>query len=62
MVSDCRDRPDGQPRRMMDASSKYGFKANTSLEDGLGQTIDWYETQRVNLETQQVTECCTELP
>jgi GDP-L-fucose synthase len=50
-----RDRPDGQPRRMLDTSlaySKFGFRATTSLEDGLRQTIDWYETQRVNLEAQ----------
>jgi GDP-L-fucose synthase len=39
-------RPDGQPRRQLDvtrASEKFGFKATTSLEDGLRRTIEWYE-------------------
>ncbi len=42
------DKPDGQPRRSLDVSvarEKFGFKASTSLEDGLKRTIDWYETQ-----------------
>jgi GDP-L-fucose synthase len=37
---------DGQPRRQLDttrAYEKFGFKAQTSLEDGLRKTIDWYE-------------------
>ena len=41
------DRPDGQPRRQLDtkrAFEKFGFQAQTSLEQGLRQTIDWYET------------------
>jgi len=40
------DRPDGQPRRQLDtgrAFEKLGFRAQTSLEDGLRKTIDWYE-------------------
>ena len=39
-------KPDGQPRRQLDtrlALEKFGFQAKTSLEDGLRQTIDWYE-------------------
>jgi GDP-L-fucose synthase len=42
------DRPDGQPRRQLDttrAFEKFGFKAQTSLEDGLSKTIEWYERQ-----------------
>jgi len=37
--------PDGQPRRCLntDRAKSFGFEANTSLEDGLKQTIDWYE-------------------
>lgn len=38
-------RPDGQPRRMLDttrAEKEFGFKAKTSLEEGLKKTIDWY--------------------
>ncbi len=41
------DRPDGQPRRQLDvtrAAEKFGFRAETSLEDGLRKTIDWYES------------------
>jgi GDP-L-fucose synthase len=39
-------KPDGQPRRQLDtqrAFDEFGFKAKTSLEDGLRRTIDWYE-------------------
>jgi GDP-L-fucose synthase len=41
------DKPDGQPRRWLDttrAFERFGFRAQTSLEEGLRQTIDWYET------------------
>lgn len=41
------DKPDGQPRRQLDtnrAFEKFGFQAQTSLEEGLRKTIDWYET------------------
>jgi len=41
-------RPDGQPRRCLDvtrAVEKFGFRARTSLEDGLRRTISWYEEQ-----------------
>jgi GDP-L-fucose synthase len=41
-------RPDGQPKRQLDttrAREKFGFVAQTSLEDGLRKTIDWYEKQ-----------------
>jgi GDP-L-fucose synthase len=40
------DKPDGQPRRQLDttrAVAKFGFRAQTSLEDGLSKTIEWYE-------------------
>ncbi|HEX8161014.1 MAG TPA: GDP-L-fucose synthase [Pyrinomonadaceae bacterium] len=39
-------RPNGQPQRQLDttrAREKFGFVAQTSLEDGLRKTIDWYE-------------------
>ena len=40
------NRPDGQPRRQLDTSrafERFGFRAQTPLEDGLQQTINWYE-------------------
>jgi len=42
-------RPDGQPRRMLDvtrALGEFGFRATTSLEDGLKRTVDWYRTSK----------------
>lgn len=38
-------KPDGQPRRRLDTSKaekEFGFKAKTSLEEGLKKTIEWY--------------------
>lgn len=38
-------RPDGQPRRRLDVSraeKRLGWRAHTSLEDGLKRTIDWW--------------------
>jgi GDP-L-fucose synthase len=38
--------PDGQPRRCLDtrrAEREFGFKAKTTLREGLRRTIDWYE-------------------
>ncbi len=40
-------KPDGQPRRCLDTSKAerlFGFRANTSFEEGLRKTVDWYET------------------
>ena len=42
-------KPDGQPRRWLDTSRaerEFGFRAGTSLRDGLQRTIDWYRTRR----------------
>ena len=39
-------KPDGQPRRQLDttrAFERFGFRAQTPLEDGLQRTISWYE-------------------
>jgi GDP-L-fucose synthase len=38
-------KPDGQPRRVLDTSraETFGFKATTSLEEGLRQTLDYIE-------------------
>lgn len=38
-------KPDGQPRRMLDTSKAekfFGFRAKTTLEEGLKKTIEWY--------------------
>ncbi len=45
-------KPDGQPRRCLDvarAERSIGFRAGTSLEEGLRKTIAWYEANRDNL-------------
>jgi GDP-L-fucose synthase len=42
-------KPDGQPRRMLDtqrARSLFGFEAKVGFEQGLRETIDWYEAHR----------------
>ena len=42
-------KPDGQPRRRLDVSQaieEFGWRAETSLEEGLKETIDWYEQHR----------------
>lgn len=38
-------KPDGQPRRCLDttkAQQEFGFQSQTSLEEGLKKTIEWY--------------------
>jgi len=42
-------KPDGQPRRCLDVSAAkkaINFEARTTLEDGLAETISWYEANR----------------
>ena len=42
-------KPDGQPRRALDTSrarERFGFSAGTSFEDGLRNTVEWYEANR----------------
>jgi GDP-L-fucose synthase len=39
-------KPDGQPRRALDTSRArdwFGFQAQTSFEDGLRRTVEWYK-------------------
>jgi GDP-L-fucose synthase len=50
-------KPDGQPRRCLDTSrawKEFGFRAGTSLGEGLRETIDWYETWRRELPQEKV--------
>ena len=38
--------PDGQPRRALDTSRalrEFGFRAQVTFEQGLRDTIDWYQ-------------------
>jgi GDP-L-fucose synthase len=40
-------RPNGQPRRMLDvtrARERFGFRAETSMNEGLAKTIAWYRS------------------
>lgn len=42
-------KPDGQPRRSVDASrarEQFGFQAGTDFRDGLQRTIEWYRANR----------------
>lgn len=45
-------KPDGQPRRCLDATrakERFGWAARTDFRDGLRETIAWYERCRVSL-------------
>jgi len=46
------DKPNGTPRRALDTSkmNSLGWKSQTSLEDGLKTTIDWFLENRGNYE------------
>ena len=47
-------KPDGQPRRQLDVSRAqelFDFKAETSFEEGLRRTIDWYVANRDDAES-----------
>ena len=42
-------KPDGQPRRRLDTSrarERFGWEASTEFEEGLQQTVEWYEEHR----------------
>ncbi len=43
-------KPDGSPRKLLDSSflHQMGWKAKTSLEDGIRQSIAWFETNATN--------------
>jgi len=43
------DKPNGQPRRGLDttrARERFGFEAGISLEDGIAETVAWWEANR----------------
>jgi GDP-L-fucose synthase len=45
--------PDGQPRRQLDcsrAAELFGFQAETSFDEGLRRTVDWYLANREEAE------------
>jgi GDP-L-fucose synthase len=45
--------PDGQPRRQLDctqAAELFGFRAETTFEEGLRRTVDWYLANREEAE------------
>ena len=47
-------KPDGQPRRRVDATRAhdlFGFTAHTSFADGLARTVEWYLANRVEAES-----------
>ena len=49
-------KPDGQPRRCVDASRAaelFGFRATTDFRDGLRSTIDWYRANRTAAEARR---------
>ncbi len=44
-------KPNGQPRRLLDtekAEEYFGFRAQTTFEEGLQQTIEWYRESQLN--------------
>jgi GDP-L-fucose synthase len=55
------NKPDGQPRRMIDTSRaerEFGFKAKTPLEEGLRKTLSWYlSTQKERNQRNQIDNC-----
>jgi GDP-L-fucose synthase len=46
-------KPDGQPRRMLDTSRalrEFGWKARIGFEEGLRETIEWFEKNRERIQ------------
>ena len=46
-----KSKPDGQPRRCLDTTKaeSFGFEAETSLKEGLQETIEWFNDNRNSL-------------
>jgi len=50
------ERPNGQPRRMLDVSrarARFGFEARTTFDAGLARTIAWYRAHRDAIATRE---------
>jgi len=50
-------KPDGQPRRRVDASrahERFGFEARTDFDEGLRRTVDWYLANRAEAESREI--------
>ena len=50
-------KPDGQPRRSVDASlaeTSFGWRASTPFREGLAATIDWYRANRADAEARRI--------
>ncbi len=50
-------KPDGQPRRQVDASrakAEFGFEASTPFDEGLARTVDWYLAHRSEAEAREL--------
>jgi nucleoside-diphosphate-sugar epimerase len=50
-------KPDGQPRRRVDATRAkelFGFESRTAFVDGLRATVDWYLANRAEAEARAV--------
>ena len=52
-----RSKPDGTPRKLLDVSKieSLGWKAKTSLRQGIAQTYQWFVTHRAGLQEQGFT-------
>ena len=51
-------KPDGQPRRKLNverARAEFGFESRVSFEEGLKQTIEWYDSSQSEVRSAQTS-------